>query len=83
MADKVYWTMKNGRNINVDDMDINHLRNALKMLIRTANSIAIQKANKKPFEVHGELAQEDANNYEIYKKTGMLPEDFDEDLFGI
>jgi hypothetical protein len=83
MADKVYWTMKDGRKINVDDMDMNHLRNALKMLIRTANSTAIQKANKKPFEVNGELAQIDADNYEIYKNTGMLPEDFDEDLFWI
>lgn len=36
MKDKepVYWRMRNGRLISVDDMDINHLRNVLKMIIR-------------------------------------------------
>ena len=29
----VYWTMRDGKKINVDDMDINHLRNTLKMII--------------------------------------------------
>lgn len=77
----VYWTMKDGTKINVDDMDINHLRNTLKMLIRNADNIAIRKASNNSFKVNGELAQEDADNYEIYKATGMLPEDFDEDLF--
>ena len=77
----VYWTMKDGTKINVDDMDINHLRNTLKMLIRNADNIAIRKASNNSFKVNGELAQEDADNYEIYKATGMLPEDFDEDIF--
>ena len=31
--DIVYWKMRNGRLISVDDMDINHLRNVLKMVI--------------------------------------------------
>lgn len=31
----VYWQMRNGELISVDDMDINHLRNVLKMIIRT------------------------------------------------
>ena len=30
----VYWRMRNGKLISVDDMDINHLRNVLKMIIR-------------------------------------------------
>lgn len=38
--EKVYWTMKNGQKINVDDMDINHLRNTLKMLIRAKRAKA-------------------------------------------
>jgi hypothetical protein len=33
----IYWTMKNGKKISVDDMDINHLRNTLKMIIRNVN----------------------------------------------
>lgn len=31
---KYYWTMKNGKKINVDDMTEDHLRNVLKMIIR-------------------------------------------------
>jgi hypothetical protein len=36
MKDKeiVYWKQKNGKSISVDDMDINHLRNAFKLLIK-------------------------------------------------
>lgn len=30
----VYWKMRNGKLISVDEMDINHLRNVLKMIIR-------------------------------------------------
>ena len=32
--ESVYWKMRNGKLISVDDMDINHLRNVLKMIIR-------------------------------------------------
>ena len=31
----VYWQMRNGELISVDNMDVNHLRNVLKMIIRT------------------------------------------------
>jgi hypothetical protein len=30
---EVYWTMKNGEKINVDEMTIEHLRNVLKMIL--------------------------------------------------
>lgn len=49
---KVYWTQKNGQQIDVDDMDINHLRNTLKMIIRNQ-----RKVNKPKFEIHGDIAQ--------------------------
>ena len=53
--DKVYWTMKNGQKIDVDTMDIQHLRNTLKMLIRAKRA---QSTPVKPkFEIHGEMAQ--------------------------
>ena len=41
----VYWKMRNGRLISVDDMDINHLRNVLKMIIRNREK-AIQAKPK-------------------------------------
>jgi hypothetical protein len=32
----VYWKQRNGVLISVDDMDINHLRNVLKTIIRNS-----------------------------------------------
>lgn len=58
----VYWKMRNGRLISVDDMDINHLRNALKMIIR--NHEKALQAKPKPkveFKLNGDMA-EDFNN---------------------
>ena len=34
---KVYWRMKNGQMIDVMEMDVNHLRNVLKMILRSSN----------------------------------------------
>lgn len=34
---KYYWTTKDGRKIDVDEMDIDHLRNTLKMILRNIN----------------------------------------------
>ena len=50
---KVYWTQKNGQQIDVDDMDINHLRNTLKMIITNQT-----KVNKPKFQIHGDIAQD-------------------------
>lgn len=56
---KVYWTQRDGTRIDVDTMDIKHLRNTLKMIIRNNNQARIAKANEKPkFELHGEIAQD-------------------------
>lgn len=52
----VYWTMRNGESISVDDMDLNHLRNTLKMIIRNN-----QKRVVKPtitFKLNGDMANE-------------------------
>lgn len=32
--DKVYWTTKDGRKLDIDTMDEKHVRNCLKMLVR-------------------------------------------------
>jgi hypothetical protein len=53
MKDEIYWTMKNGQKIKVDDMDINHLRNTLKMIIRNSS----QPKVKHKFELNGDIAQ--------------------------
>ena len=50
----VYWKMRNGRLISVDEMDINHLRNVLKMIIR--NNQKVQKP-KSEVKLNGDMAQ--------------------------
>jgi hypothetical protein len=32
--EKVYWRTKDGKYVDIDAMDINHLRNTLKMIVR-------------------------------------------------
>lgn len=53
----VYWRKKNGDLISIDLMDIDHLRNVLKMLIRNNNS------KKQAFELNGDAANDFNNNY--------------------
>jgi ribosome-binding factor A len=61
--EKVYWTMRNGQKIDVDTMDINHLKNTLKMLIK---AIRVKSTPKPKFEVDGEIASEFADMAELY-----------------
>ena len=35
----IYWTMKNGKKIDVDEMTESHLRNTLKMILRRAEDM--------------------------------------------
>lgn len=57
----VFWKMRNGKLISVDDMDINHLRNTLKMLIR--NNQKILKAKPIEFKLNGDMANEFHESY--------------------
>lgn len=59
----VFWKMRNGRLISVDDMDINHLRNVLKMIIRNRQK-AIQAKPKVEFKLNGDIAQSFINDME-------------------
>lgn len=61
----VYWTMNNGQKIDVDQMDINHLRNTLKMIIRNKQRVVVSTPKPK-FEVHGEIASEFADMARLY-----------------
>jgi len=77
----VYWKMRNGSLIDVDEMDINHLRNTLKMIIRASQAQVrnSQIANKPApkLELKGEMSQlfnddfpgddDEYNPYEDYK----------------
>lgn len=55
----VYWTMKDGKKISIDNMDINHLRNSLKMVVRGLERLKQEKERSKPkFELKGDIAQD-------------------------
>jgi hypothetical protein len=66
MSDKIYWTMKNGQKIDVDTMDLTHLRNTLKMIIRNQTRVKTSAPVKPKFELHGEIASEFADMARLY-----------------
>ena len=60
--DNEYWTMGNGQKISVDDMDEQHVRNALKMVLRKlAKAKAELKAKSvksREITLNGDMAQQ-------------------------
>ena len=64
----IYWKMRDGSSISIDDMDINHLRNTLKMIIK--NSTKPKKRADYKFEMNGEMAQEDEELYPQVEADG-------------
>ena len=57
---KVYWKMRDGNLISVDDMDIKHLRNTLKLVLRNRETVVKQilKSKRQEFTLHGDMANE-------------------------
>jgi hypothetical protein len=70
--EKTYWTMKNGQKIDVDTMDVQHLRNTLKMIIK--NQVRVSAPVKPKFEIHGDIAQ---NFIEQMLEEEYYDEDYD------
>ena len=69
----VYWKQANGKLVSVDEMDLNHLRNVLKMIIR--NNYRVQVVQAKPkveFKLNGDIAQSFFND--------MQDAEFEEDV---
>lgn len=59
--EKVYWKMRNGNLISVDDMDEEHLRNTLKLVLRNRETVIkriVESKNKRKFKLHGDMAAE-------------------------
>ena len=79
-----YWTTQNGRKINVDDMDITHLRNVLKMILRNVEAkkaLIAQEASRKKhhIQLNGDMAQQ---FHETYFANQQHADDFfDDDEF--
>jgi hypothetical protein len=56
----VYWKMRNGELIDIDDMDIQHLRNVLKIVLKNRQTVIKQivKSKRTNFTLHGDMANE-------------------------
>jgi hypothetical protein len=69
----VYWKQRNGELISVDEMDVNHLRNTLKLIIKNKNRLKTALNEKLEKEKHikaannfvlkGDMAQEFHESY--------------------
>lgn len=70
-----YWVTREGESINVDDMDIKHLRNTLKMIIR--NNQPKQK-KRIEFTINGDMAnqfneQQEEMEYDEFTDPYIFP----------
>lgn len=54
----IYWKQRNGVLISIDDMDVNHLRNVLKMIVNNP---------KKSFVLSGDAANMFNDNMQNYQ----------------
>ncbi len=60
---KLYWTMKTGQQIDIDEMSESHLRNTLKMIVR--NTQAKTKVTKTRIgNIEANFAEELYKEYE-------------------
>ena len=80
---EVYWTMKNGQKISVDDIDEQHVRNSLKMVLRKLEKaeaelmtrVKITSKRKTEVTLNGDMAQqfndmnEDADMFDAFYLT--------------
>jgi len=75
----VYWKTKDGRKINVDDMDEQHVRNSFKMVLRNIETkrkeIIAKKARPKTVELNGDMAQQFNEQQEMDELEDVYPYD--------
>ena len=78
MSNKVYWKQRNGELIDIDDMDINHLRNTLKLVLKNRQTVIKQivKSKRQSFVLHGDMANE-------FNRSQDENEEYDESLLNL
>ena len=70
----IYWKMRNGELISIDNMDINHLRNTLKMIVKNSN----KHRKQVEFKLNGEMANEFNNSHLADEDDDRFDYEFDE-----
>ena len=78
MSNKIYWKQRNGELIDIDDMDINHLRNTLKLVLKNRQTVIKQivKSKRTNFMLHGDMANE-------FNRSQDENEEYDESLLNL
>ena len=73
--EKIYWKMRNGNLISVDDMDENHLRNVLKIVLKNRQTVIKQivKTKRQSFKLLGDMANE-------FNRSQYENDEYDESL---
>jgi hypothetical protein len=81
MSKKVYWKQRNGELIDIDDMDINHLRNTLKLVLRNRETVIKQifKSKTNYFTLHGDIANEFNETHLSDKDDDRFEDSFDDE----
>lgn len=59
----VYWRTSDGKMVSIDEMDINHLRNVLKMIVRNSQKAQVVKPKSVEFTLNGDMAEEFNNSF--------------------
>ena len=71
-ANPTYWKMRNGNLISIDNMDINHLRNTLKMIVNNSNKHRKQVT----FELKGDMANEFNNSHLAHENDDRFDDEY-------
>lgn len=73
--EKVYWKMRNGNLISVDDMDEEHAKNVLKIVLKNRQTVIKQiiKSKRQSFTLHGDMANE-------FNRSQYENDEYDESL---
>ena len=72
--------MRDGELIDIDDMDINHLRNTLKLVLRNRETVVKQilKSKRPSFVLHGDMANEFNETHLSDKDDDRFEDSFDD-----
>jgi hypothetical protein len=60
----VFWKMRNGKLVSVDEMDANHIKNAFKHLIKHHQNVV--QHGSAPFNLNGNIDQSFNNDMELW-----------------
>ena len=76
----IYWKMRNGKLVSVDDMDTNHIKNAFKHLIKHHQNI-VQQANEVVEQYNALVRKRKAEHGEAsFNLNGDMAQSFNDDM---